>query len=112
MANLIDFSSRDIVSDAPGPVRAPGTRAIGHWLVYVSATLWRLSDVLARVSPHCPTLARRRGPSATTEDPLLTHPDPDVRLLAALAQEVGEAATTLSPDTEPDDDLDPDLIPF
>jgi hypothetical protein len=113
MATLIDFTSREIISDVATPRRSPGTRAIGRWLVYTAATLWRLSDLLARVSPLRPK-RRRRGEAklGEAELPLLTHPDPDVRLLADLAQRLGDAATVLSP-PEPQDDLDPDLdIPF
>ena len=106
MATLVDFTSRQILSDMPGPQRAPGTRVIAQWLVYVAATLWRVSDMLARTSPNAPH-GRRDAAS-----PLSEHPDPDVRLLADLAQRLGDAATALSP-PEPQDELDPDLdIPF
>lgn len=100
MATLLDSSSREILSDAPGPQRAPGTLAIGRWLVHVSATLWRLADLVAGMS------SRRR-----MRRPLDEHPDPDVRLLAGLARAVGDAATRLSP---PEDGVDdPELdIPF
>lgn len=113
MATLIDFTSREILSDGATPRRSPGKRAIGQWLVHTAATLWRLADLLARVSPLRPK-RRRRGDAklGAAELPLLTHPDPDVRLLAEVAQRLGDAATALSP-PEPPDELDPDLdIPF
>lgn len=111
MATLIDFTAREIISDVATPRRSPGTRAIGQWLVYTSATLWRLTDLLARTSPLRPK-PRRRGDAklGMREPPLLTHPDSDVRLLADLAQKLGDAATALSP-PEPEDELDPE-IPF
>ena len=106
MATLVDFTSRQILSDMPGPQRAPGTRVIAQWLVYVAATLWRVSDMLARTSPNAPR-GRRHAAS-----PLSEHPDPDVRLLADLAQKVGEVATALPPHAI-EDELDADLdIPF
>ena len=113
MATLIDFTTRKIISDAPGPQRAPGTHAIGQWLVHVAATLWQLSDVLARISPHSPRRRRRgKSKSGPSERSLVTHPDRDVRVLAELAQRVGDAATSLSPPEE-SVEIDPDLdIPF
>lgn len=111
MATLIDFTSREIISDVATPHRSPGTRAIGQWLVYASATLWRLADLLARTSPLRPKRRRRGDASMGVAEPsLLSHPDRDVRLLADLAQKLGDAATALSP-PEPEDELDPE-IPF
>ncbi len=113
MATLLDFTSRTIISDVATPRRSPGTRAIAEWLVYTAATLWRLADLLARVSPLRPKRLRRGAAKlGAAELPLLKHPDPDVRLLADLAQRLGDAATSLSP-ADPGGDLDPDLdIPF
>jgi len=113
MANLIDFNSKDIISDEPGPQRAPGTGLIGQWLVHVAATLWRVADMLERTSPHAPKRRRRGQPrSGSGEHPLTKHPDPDVRLLVDLADKVMEVATALSPpdvQAELESDLD---IPF
>lgn len=85
---------RPLLSDAVG--RPAANDDIAHWLVTTSATLFRLADHRARASVRA-TKKRRSRADAPLATPLLTHPDPEVRLLAELAGKLGEAAERLAP---------------
>jgi hypothetical protein len=93
---------RPVLSDALG--RPAANDDIAHWLVTTSATLFRLADHRARASVHA-TRKRRSRAAAPIAMPLLTHPDPEVRLLAELAGKLGEAAEQLAPSPQQLDEI-------
>jgi hypothetical protein len=93
---------RPLLSDAFG--RPAANDDIAHWLVSTSATLFRLADHRARASVRAPKKRRSRG-GARGAASLLTHPDPEVRLLAELAGKLGEAAEQLAPSPQEVDEI-------
>jgi hypothetical protein len=93
---------RPLLCDAFG--RPAANDDIAHWLVTTSATLFRLADHRARASVW-PTKKRRSRDATPLAAPLLTHPDPEVRMLAELAGKLGEAAERLAPPSEESDEI-------